>query len=110
MSFENETSFRKVIDNTQESKTQIVIANSIEKIVKFFENITDFNSRELKAISILITNKYYANLLNFYIANKKHIKRKHAKEILEALKIISEPLKIQENDKESNLLERILRK
>lgn len=95
-------SFKPLMTQETESKTQIVIANSIEKIVEYFNNITDFNSRELKAMSILMTNKYYANLLKFYIENKKHVKRKHAKEIMEALKIIAEASKI-DNEQENEL-------
>jgi len=100
-------SFKPLVQNNENQKDK-VLANSFEKIITLFENITEFNNRELKNISLLLTNKYYAKLLSFYILNKKHLKRKYAKEII---LIVTEFSKILSSDnqeeQEKSLLKRL---
>ena len=67
----------------------VALAKSLKDLVKYIKDITEFNQFELKAISLIQTDKYMKDLLGFYIANKKHLKRRHSKEILTALKSIS---------------------
>lgn len=65
------------------------IANSLEKLVNGILNITEFNQNELKAISVLLTDYRIREYLFPLLQNKKHIKRKHAVELQNSLKLIS---------------------
>ena len=69
----------------------------LNRILDSLDKITEFNDRELKAISILETDPFFKEYLDFFIQNKKHIKRKHSKEILQALANIASTLR-QNND------------
>ena len=64
--------------------------------------ITEFNKRELKAISILSINPFMRRFFTSndtknldYIDNKKHLKRKHSKELLKLVKYISNAIMIK---------------
>jgi len=72
---------------------KIKIIELLQSLVNSIENITEFSERELKSISILETDPFFEEYLKFFIDNKKHVKRKHAKELLESLKAIAESLK-----------------
>lgn len=65
----------------------------LNRILDSLDKITEFNDRELKAISILETDPFFKEYLDFFIQNKKHIKRKHSKEILRALANIASTLR-----------------
>lgn len=82
----------------KESQTEIVLAQSLKKMVDLFEGITEFNNRQLLPISLLQTDKYFAELLKFYIQNKKHVKRKYAKEIIIIFEHISKTIGARLND------------
>ena len=73
----------------KEKKTEIELAQSLNTLTNLLKEITEFSSYELKSISLLQSDKYLKELLTFFIANKKHIKRKYSKEILDALDKIS---------------------
>lgn len=60
------------------------------------DEITEFSESELKAISILESDKYLSDLLTFYKNNKKHVKRKHANELLEAFRAVAKTLEEKE--------------
>ncbi len=84
-----EDSVFKKIENQQNIK----IVDLLQQILDSIKEITEFNERELKAISILETDPFFEEYLRFFILNKKHVKRKHAKELLEALRNISDSMK-----------------
>lgn len=85
----------KKIDENEKNEKQII--QLLTRILTDLEGITEFNERELKAISILETDPFFKEYLDFYILNKKHIKRKHSKEILEALKTVASSLSFGNN-------------
>lgn len=60
------------------------LAIVLSELVPLLKTITEFKQSDLKAISLLQTDKYMKQMLEFYIANLKHIDRKHASEILQA--------------------------
>lgn len=105
------SSFNKVNVPTsvKESKTEIVLAESIKELVNLFKGITEYSEHELKIFTLLKTNKYHSKLLEFRLANKPHIKRKYAKEILEALKLIASTIaNKQEPEQSEGLLHNLL--
>lgn len=84
--------------NSKSSPIDETIANSLRDLIELLKNVTEFKPNELKAISLLQTDEYLKNMLDFYILNKKHIKRKHSKEILEAIKYLSEALQVKQSE------------
>ena len=58
------------------------------------DNITEYSMRDLVPLSMLQKHKYISPYLEFLKTNKKHIKRKHAKEVLHAIEKISFMIKI----------------
>ena len=66
-----------------------IIANSLQFLVQELSKITEFSMRDLVPLSMLQKHKYIAPHLDYLILNKKHIKRKHSKEILQAIEKIS---------------------
>jgi len=85
-------------DKKVESQTELVLAQSLKEMVELFKGITEFNNRQLLPISLLQTDKYFAELLSFYIENKKHIKRKYAKEIIIIFEHIAKTIGARLND------------
>lgn len=81
------------------------IAEALNKLIGKFDIITEFNPYELKALSILQTDKYLTNMLKFFVVNKKHIKRKYANEILEAMEKCT-----RESQQDKKMLSRLLRR
>lgn len=73
-------------DSNQEFELKIGLVREVLEQVK---QITEFNEQELKAISMIQNDRYLQELLVFYIANKKHIRRKFSKEILDVFGKIS---------------------
>lgn len=88
----NDSIFSKI-----ENQNSIKIVDLLQQILNSINEITEFNERELKAISILETDPFFQEYLEFFIDNKKHVKRKHARELLESLKAIAESLQSNEN-------------
>lgn len=64
-------------------------AESIKILCEALLDVTEFSPRELLALSVLKTNPYVFRFLENYVKNKKQVKRKHAPEILKALKYLS---------------------
>ena len=77
------------LDSNQDSAIDSKIAESLNLLVNGILNITEYNEKELKAISILSTDPRLNKYLEVFKSNKKHIKRKHSTEILKALKTIA---------------------
>jgi len=104
-------SFEEVKPATVESKTERVLGQSFEKLVEEFTKITEFKEKELKSISLLMTNKYFAKLLKFYVANKKHLKRRHAREILKLSEEVAKAISsTKEPAGEASLMDRLLKR
>ena len=74
------------------SEIESTLAKSLEKLIQMLSDITEFSQNELKALSLIESDRYFAHLLEYYSVNKKHLKRKHSKEILEALKEIAQSI------------------
>lgn len=81
----SESIFKKVENTNAIRKIEL-----IERLLDQIEQITEFSESELKAISILSSDMFLNEYLQLYMKTKKHVKRKHAKELLEALRAIAE--------------------
>lgn len=79
--------FKPVSDNEK-----IRIIDLIQDIIGKIDHITEYNENELMYISMLESDDYFAEMLSFYKENKKHVKRKHSKELLEALDKIAKTI------------------
>ncbi len=90
--------FEKVDDKPKDGTIEITLAKSLEKLVDMLSNTTEFNANELKAISILYSDKYLKALLEFLESNRKHLKRKHSAEILQALQNIASCISANSNN------------
>lgn len=77
------------VGEQQNNEIDSKIAESLNLLVGGIINITEFSDKELKAISILSTDRRLNNYLKVMLVNKKHIKRKHSVELLKALKTIA---------------------
>lgn len=100
-----------MFENPQkEDKFRNTLANAIDKLVDKFENITEYNSYELKSLSLLQTDKYLRKMLTFFIDNKKHLNRKYANEIIELAKTFSESGRSNELDEKDGFFSRLFNK
>lgn len=75
-------------DNT--TKRDIMLLDMLRNLIKEVEQITEFNESELKALSLVETDQFLADLLIYYKANKKHVKRKYSAEIREVIDKIAQ--------------------
>ncbi len=75
-----------VIESQKSDKSSEYNHETIKRFIQLIEGFTEFNDSELKAISLIQTDKYIEDLLVYYIQNKKHVKRKFAREVIEAFK------------------------
>ena len=73
----------------QPNPKDLALSEALKILTDKFNEITEFNKHELKAISLLQTDEYLKELLDFYLPNKKHLKRKYAVEILKAFDMCS---------------------
>lgn len=89
----NDSIFKKV-----EVNNQIKIIELLDSLLSKIDQITEFSESELKAISIIQNDQFLSQYLNEYRLTKKHVKRKHSKELLEALRSIANTLNQQEPD------------
>jgi len=81
-----------MFENISENDSSFEIVKLLNRIIDLLSEITEFSKSELKAISILESDKYLSRLLTFYKKNKKHVKRKHSKELLQALTEIAKAM------------------
>jgi len=102
--FENK--FKK--GNKRKTEIEGSLADSLQTLVQNLGKLTEFSKRELFIISLFqAEDKYLSKMLEFLVLNKKHIKRKHAKENLEGLKYISKAVATEFHIKKlSNLFNR----
>lgn len=89
--------FKQFITENGNNKKDEKILEIIQGLLEKIESITEFNDRELMSISMLQNDIYLSNLLNFYVNNKKHLGRKHSKELLTALAEIGKILNPDSN-------------
>lgn len=87
----------------QDSQLDKSIGAGIEKLADMIDDITEYSQRDLLALSMIMTDKIMYKLVKFYIANKKHYKRKFSKELLEAFKCLTE------NSKSQSLLQKLFK-
>jgi hypothetical protein len=87
----------RLLQNKSGNNLENSLADSLNKLVEMLEGITEYSANELKALSILQSDRYLAAMLQNFVLNKKHVKRKHAAEILQALKHIAETIAAQAN-------------
>ncbi len=92
-------------NGNRESSLDKTLANSLSKLVDMLSEITEFSQNELKALSILQTDKYFKEFLSFFVVNKKNLKRKHAEEILRALEEIGKCVSANASNQAINLME-----
>lgn len=88
----------------QDNPKDKALSEALKILTDKFEQITEFSTKELKALSIIQTDKYLEGLITFYVANKRHVKRKYASEILKAFEMCSR----EKTDK--GLMDKILRR
>lgn len=100
--------FDDIGSNNKENKTDKVLADSLSKLVGMMDNLTEYSNRQILPLSLLQANKYYAKYLEFYIKNKKHVKRKFSKELLKVITAISETIgsKLNESNGLVNFFDR----
>lgn len=87
-------------DNSQNSnELKDKLLEQLASIVSQLKDITEFNNRELKAISVLSMNPFMRRFFTSdksknldYVDNKKHLKRKYEKTLLKTITKISESL------------------
>lgn len=100
----------KISDLITKSKTEnvldVALAKGLETLTTGLVNITEFSNYDLKAISVLQEVKHFVPYLNFYIHNKKHIRRKHAKELLTGIKHFSRKVIENSENKRLNMFNR----
>lgn len=89
--------FYPTLPTVQESEKEKALAKALSELTVYFKEITEFSTKELKAISLLQTDQFLAKLLEFYVINKKHVKRKYSKEILKAFEMCSREPKIDKS-------------
>ena len=85
---------RLLPERGRQSVLALTLAGSIKKLVDMLDNITEYSMRDLVPLSMLQKHEYIKPYLEFLKKNKKHIKRKHAKEVLQAIEKISFMIKI----------------
>jgi vacuolar-type H+-ATPase subunit I/STV1 len=73
---------------------EVALSEALKSLTVLFTEITEFSTRELKALSLIQNDKYLSNMVKFYVKNKKHLSRKYAKEILQAYEMMSREPKI----------------
>lgn len=89
---ENERLINK--SKNQQSDLEITLALSLEKLVDKLDDITEFSMRDLVPLSMLHHHKYIKPHIEYLEKNKKHLKRKHAKELLQVVKDIASMIHI----------------
>ena len=66
------------------------VANSLNTLMDYLGETTEYKRNELFAISLFqAEDKYLFNMLKFYVQNKRHLKRKFSKEVRETIGVIS---------------------
>lgn len=78
-------------DNT--TKRDLLILDLLKDLMVEVKGITEVNQNELKALSLIESDEFLKDLLSFYSSNKKHVKRKYSKEIIQ---IFEEMVKVMQ--------------
>jgi len=101
----------KAKEKTDDLDVKQALALALLEVISEIKTITEFRSnRQLKSISLLQTDEILKEMIQPYIENKKHYKRKYMKEMLSLAKDISKSLgNIVLND-ERSLLDKMFHK
>lgn len=92
-------------DDTIENKIASVLLDVVHEMFK----ITEFKERELTEISKLSENRYLKPRLKIRLQNKKHLKRKHAKELLDTIKDIASMISLRTSEQnETTAFQRLM--
>jgi len=78
-----------------QNPSQVALSEALKTLMNLFKDVTEFTATELKSIALLQSDKYFVELMQYFIAHRKDVKRKYAKEILEAIKLVSAGLSTQ---------------
>jgi len=78
-----------------QNPSQAALSEALKTLMELFKDVTEFSATELKSIALLQADKYFVELMRYFIAHRKDVKRKYAREILEAIKLISQGLASQ---------------
>lgn len=85
------------------------IASVLLDVVNQVFQITEFKERELTEISKLSENRYLRPRLQIRLRNKKHLKRKHAKELLDTIKDIASMISLRTSEQnETTAFQRLM--
>lgn len=79
-------SIEKELNLNSESELDKSVSKALKKLTSMLDNITEYSKNDIMALSMIQTDPILKEMTNFFILNKKHIKRKHSKEILSAYK------------------------
>jgi isocitrate dehydrogenase len=79
-----------IFENIESKKDENDVNKIISEVVDQMRDITEFSNSELKSISLCLTDRFLAEMLKYYISNKKHIKRKYAKELIKILEKLTQ--------------------
>lgn len=84
--------FKKLEQKTS-NPNEKMLGKALLGLVDELKQITEFGERELKILSLFSHDNIIQELLlEYYLPNKKHRKRKHAPEILKAMKYIAKSI------------------
>lgn len=84
---------------------EVALSKAIENLSTKIDAITEFDLRELRAISILFVDPIYREVFAYYLEHKKHLKRKFAKELTKFYE-----LSTKDTSGNKKLLERLFRR
>jgi hypothetical protein len=71
------------------------LAKGLTRLTAMLNNITEYSDNELFALSMIKTDPIMSEMTKHYEIKKKHKDRKHAGEILEAIRLISKALALE---------------
>lgn len=83
----------------KESKTEIELANALNRLVDLFEGVYQINKRQLFPFSILETDKYFSEILKNVKVNSKQLGRKYEKSVMKIFNYISDAIASKMNEK-----------
>lgn len=87
-------------DNT--TKRDVMILDIVKQLLEEVKGITEVNTNELKALSLIESDEFLKDLLVYYSKNKKHVKRKFSKEIIEVFQEMVKALQFSALSSQNN--------
>lgn len=74
------------IEQINSSDSEKALSDAIDKLVKEFSIAKNFNKRQIKAMSLLQTNRVCREIIVYWINNMKHLKGNYRKSCEKLLK------------------------